>query len=210
MKYLGTFCCITALSLGLAMNAQAASFHYETDLDLTDLRYQATINGVTDNIAANINRFDLGSGLDGPIDVQITSGNYSGFTTSLGFALTTDPNDTLIANPDTFLQLTAPNADVTQFFNDNVDGWVLYSWGSSNIPPSSTTNITDQLGPLFFDPNENYFAFIAGGSVAQATVSVSLDISDGNDVNPVPLPAAVWFFGSGLIGLIGVSRRKRS
>ncbi|MES9944235.1 MAG: VPLPA-CTERM sorting domain-containing protein [Candidatus Thiodiazotropha sp.] len=210
MKYLGTFCYITALSLGLAMNAQAASFHYETDLDLTDLRYQATINGVTGDLAANINRFDLGSGLDGPIDVQITSGNYNGFTTSLGFALTTDPNETLIANPDTFLQLTDPNADVTQFFNDNVDGWVLYSWGSDNIPSASTTNITEQLGQMFFDPNESYFAFIAGGSVVQDTVSVSLDISDGNNVNPVPLPAAVWFFGSGLIGLIGVSRRKRS
>jgi len=28
--------------------------------------------------------------------------------------------------------------------------------------------------------------------------------------NPVPVPAAVWLFGSGLIGLVGVARRKRS
>ena len=27
---------------------------------------------------------------------------------------------------------------------------------------------------------------------------------------PVPIPAAVWLFGSGLIGLIGVARRKKS
>ena len=27
--------------------------------------------------------------------------------------------------------------------------------------------------------------------------------------NPVPVPAAVWLFGSGLIGLVGVARRKR-
>ena len=27
-------------------------------------------------------------------------------------------------------------------------------------------------------------------------------------VNPVPIPAAVWLFGSGLIGLIGLARRK--
>jgi len=26
----------------------------------------------------------------------------------------------------------------------------------------------------------------------------------------VPVPAAVWLFGSGLIGLIGVARRKKS
>ena len=29
-------------------------------------------------------------------------------------------------------------------------------------------------------------------------------------VNPVPIPAAVWLFGSGLIGLIGAVRRKKS
>lgn len=28
------------------------------------------------------------------------------------------------------------------------------------------------------------------------------------EVQPVPVPAAVWFFGSGLLGLIGVARRK--
>ena len=29
------------------------------------------------------------------------------------------------------------------------------------------------------------------------------------DVSAVPVPAAVWLFGSGLVGLIGVARRKR-
>ena len=29
-------------------------------------------------------------------------------------------------------------------------------------------------------------------------------------VNPIPIPAAVWLFGSGLIGLIGVARRKKA
>ena len=30
------------------------------------------------------------------------------------------------------------------------------------------------------------------------------------DTNPVPVPAAVWLFGSGLLGLVGVARRKKS
>ena len=30
------------------------------------------------------------------------------------------------------------------------------------------------------------------------------------DVAPIPLPAAVWLFGSGLLGLVGVSRRRRA
>jgi hypothetical protein len=28
--------------------------------------------------------------------------------------------------------------------------------------------------------------------------------------NPVPVPAALWLFGSGLLGLIGISRRKKT
>jgi hypothetical protein len=34
--------------------------------------------------------------------------------------------------------------------------------------------------------------------------------SEGFVNNPVPVPAAVWLFGSGLIGLVGVARRKRA
>jgi hypothetical protein len=34
-------------------------------------------------------------------------------------------------------------------------------------------------------------------------------VVDIETVNPVPVPAAVWLFGSGLIGLAGVARRRK-
>lgn len=40
----------------------------------------------------------------------------------------------------------------------------------------------------------------AGGTFAQYTASAA----------PVPIPAAAWLFGSGLIGLVGIARRKKS
>jgi hypothetical protein len=36
------------------------------------------------------------------------------------------------------------------------------------------------------------------------------DVSDIPTTNPVPVPAAAWLFGSGLLGLAGVARRKAS
>lgn len=50
---------------------------------------------------------------------------------------------------------------------------------------------------------------------AFAGLIVLMDIGSGNSmtvtsISAIPVPAAVWLFGSGLIGLIGVARRKRS
>lgn len=52
--------------------------------------------------------------------------------------------------------------------------------------------------------------FETGGA---ASIGDPLDLSTGafsGTLNIVPVPAAVWLFGSGLIGLIGVSRRKKA
>lgn len=53
---------------------------------------------------------------------------------------------------------------------------------------------------------------IGGGSPSQPDPSVfgGPTTATSNLLNPVvPIPAAVWLFGSGLIGLIGVARRKK-
>jgi hypothetical protein len=44
--------------------------------------------------------------------------------------------------------------------------------------------------------------------------SVNLDIGSGNSmvvtaISGVPVPAAMWLFASGLLGLAGVTRRRR-
>jgi hypothetical protein len=39
-------------------------------------------------------------------------------------------------------------------------------------------------------------------------VSANGTLTVGNPPPPVPLPAAVWLFGSGLLGLLGVGRRR--
>ena len=44
--------------------------------------------------------------------------------------------------------------------------------------------------------------------------SYTVNFSDGSvlevDVKVIPVPAAVWLFGSGLLGLVGITRRKKA
>ena len=45
------------------------------------------------------------------------------------------------------------------------------------------------------------------GNAVQLTVNTSGGVL-AVDVQPIPVPAAVWLFGSGLLGLVGVARRR--
>ncbi|MEJ1336373.1 MAG: discoidin domain-containing protein [Candidatus Sedimenticola sp. (ex Thyasira tokunagai)] len=59
-------------------------------------------------------------------------------------------------------------------------------------------------------------AALFGGSVTGDAVRIALDginylsLAEVEVMSAVPVPAAVWLFGSGILGLIGFSRRKRS
>ena len=99
--------------------------------------------------------------------------------------------------------------------------------GSSQLSASSSLNtLTDTIT---FDvvPGDEFLIW-AGlqtkawrGGVADAFSTFTMDFFDaqGNPLdigssaasianpNPVPLPAAIWLFGSGLLGLIGIARR---
>lgn len=49
-----------------------------------------------------------------------------------------------------------------------------------------------------------------GGPFAGFNAGFNADLSPTPKPNAVPVPAAVWLFGSGLLGLVGVGRRKKS
>ena len=88
------------------------------------------------------------------------------------------------------------------------------------IPPG----ITNELDSLLFAPFGDIYddlAGVPGNPVGTAVVSVAppgfeswIGAASGDFIfaaaAPVPLPAAVWLFGTGLLGLAGIARRKKT
>ena len=62
-----------------------------------------------------------------------------------------------------------------------------------------------------FDQKAGHVDIFGIGEIASLLIEPGLNqalIFDNLNFSPVPVPAAVWLFGSGLIGLIGFARRK--
>ncbi len=82
--------------------------------------------------------------------------------------------------------------------------------GPSNMI-ETTEIVIDEFDPSIFDEFD-----IDGQYPTNPLIHLVHDVVYGHhplvntnpDVSPVPLPAAVWLFGVGLIGLVGVARRK--
>ncbi len=78
-------------------------------------------------------------------------------------------------------------------------------------------NITDLLAELVTDDNVGFALTARNGSSDGGTYNnyFASSEADGNGAFPsittsaVPVPAAVWLFGSGLLGLVGLARRKQ-
>jgi len=94
-------------------------------------------------------------------------------------------------------------------FTQNINGtdWDI-TGTNGTLTVSNTTNFlfAESVGGVFsqessaslLGPN-NWRLVFGSGAQLQAV-----------DVRPVPVPAAVWLFGSGLLGLVGIARRKKA
>lgn len=87
-------------------------------------------------------------------------------------------------------------------------GATLMNW-YSNGPQTAATTVTNELGTL-----QTLYGVTGDGSTStigklQVYSLGQLELtSNGTLESPVPIPAALWLFGSGLLGLAGVGRRK--
>lgn len=74
----------------------------------------------------------------------------------------------------------------------------IYKFDALTLSPTLLATTEQGIGEITADAFGNIYAVEGGSGPAPVIYQIS----------SVPLPAAVWLFGSGLIGLLGIARRK--
>ena len=109
-----------------------------------------------------------------------------------------------------FTDIGGGDWDAEVFDVNNVSGGSITLSGSKNFTlgmswDGGTTYYGDTNAVLIIEDPDGYRIKFDGNLVTGAPVTGrTLAI----DVSPVPVPAAAWLFGSGLLGLVGVARRR--
>lgn len=128
---------------------------------------------------------------------------------------------TFIVNANSLVDAYAENniTQVTKTTNTKV--YVKPKWTTVTTTTTTTTKNIDSLAISLYDTNDaevgptnidgsyvlssgNYYAKVTGKTSGDQGGTYSVVMS----AQPVPVPAAAWLLGSGLIGLVAVARRK--
>ncbi len=114
--------------------------------------------------------------------------------------------------------LTSAN-DYSAVFNLANGSTVGNAWGVGPVATAGSVNLYNQGNNGEIDMGQTAtLYFVTGDSSPTATQSyilATLELTSGGTLesvssSPVPLPAALWLLGSGLLGLAGVGRRRSS
>ena len=149
--------------------------------------------------------FNIGPGASSITDVYFDDGSLLGISsiingTGVSFSQGATPGNLPAANGalPPFVATTGFTADSDPAVQPN------------GVNPGETLGIIYAL-----QGSQTYADVISELTVGSLRIGIHVQgyASSGSESfvnNPVPVPAAVWLFGSGLLGLVGVARRKRA
>lgn len=125
------------------------------------------------------------------------------------------------------ISLTLGGFDGNALLNEAGADLVLFEIGSPDAFDLTINGITRTLNPISIGSiggitvnaavvelgGTDNFNVALGAEVTSITVGLTrggASFALAGGLAPVPVPAAVWMFGSGLIGLVGIARRRRA
>lgn len=102
-------------------------------------------------------------------------------------------------------------AELSLLENDDVSCFFCLPPYLDGIQPGSFTLASLDFTVDVLDPGASTIVAINTVNALGDGFGAALTVESTTDavINAVPVPAAVWLFGSGLIGLIGITRRKK-
>ena len=174
----------------LGLNVESWSLSMDSDPFVTN-------NFTITNTTGSIQTYTLGTTIG--ISPVIPIGAMRG---SIGFSLTDNNGDGAT--------LATSGASIYQGMIDGNIARTLWDPLASFTTPFGSTSSSTFFGfPTREAAPESVDTTIGILITFSLTSGDSASFTSNFDVVPVPVPAAIWMFGSGLLGLFGVSRRKR-
>jgi hypothetical protein len=149
--------------------------------------------------------------------LDFTTGDYTGFTgdtwlfesggtVSITGGVDFPDSTTDISGGSTLLSGTFSNAEL----HDHSNGTLHLHINAATFTDTKHSSLTDFYGlPGGLYNGGVTITFQTTSGISPGTDFNSNILNSGSVLNqPVPVPAAFWLFGSGLIGLIGMAKRK--
>ena len=212
---------VTTLVLSTSLSAASINISVSQDASINSGSPDETLNNTSwvyvETTFQSLFGFDMSS-----LTSQLSPGEsliinnlsfnaYNNFSSGTGSSvrIALDNNDSWDESTITWNTYAGHGASLDSIFMDASDVDSYISWDVSGINVSEILDNsyltfslydTDPIGGNWhnFQPLEN-----SGSNEAFLNVDYTI-------VSAVPVPAAVWLFGSGLIGLVGLARRKKA
>jgi hypothetical protein len=143
--------------------------------------------------------------------------------TALTLTEAADLSITLAADNSTFIPAFSLYSGHQQTDNGSAGGWHVYNnAGNFDWSTADPTYLSDSLNYIGNEANlgglssitrvfslaAGQYSLVFGGNPPPGTAGAAVGYQATLTTSPVPVPAAVYLFGSGLIGLVGLARRR--